>query len=240
MTVTIEVFKPLATSYGKVTLGSPGDTVAFDLNNSRQFAIQHRGAAFDEKMSLVDSPGEEDWMSLGGSVHIGVIQDGVTESNYLAGLERPRFGIAKWFQFKLLNAYTIRYHRVPTIQFRNIKNTRILTSNAGELELRSTVPTSLGLTPGSRRRYDVDAVVRREWFRGDPLTRFTAESADDTIVTARVVTRTTGRDNQGIAYDFIEIATVPTRGSGFSTTVTITALDAANNTASFSFPVTIT
>ena len=235
MTVNVRIFQPTGYSFGIATLSRTNDVLAIDLDTSRNFAIHLKDGSFRSEVSLVDSPSASEW------IRIQLVQGG--SQGYSFNLsDKFNFGIAKWIRFILLDTNQ-RLHepnpeKPPTIQWRSIKNTSIVTSDT-TLEVRDSAPRSLTLSANSSVEYSLEAVVSTQWFNADRLTRYSVESSDSTIVSTSLLTRyRLPRDQQERIPDKIRISAK--NFSGRSATVSISAVDAAGNTATLEIEVNVT
>ena len=245
MTVTISDFHGHpGPSFGKVTLSQIDDTVAFDFDTSRQYTISSHYGYFEVEYALIDQPGAEDWweyQSLGVPVIANVNVAGNPyrrQTLPVHGSDKVHFAIAKWIRFRLKAGDVDEGadHKIPAVQFRNIKNSRIVISGESELTVRSSAPDSLDLPYSTTRSITYDT-LNRSWFSGDYLTRYTAASADENVVVASLV-----RKNPEPGSSYRMPYSIALRASGAvhdSADVTINALDAANNSASHTFTVNI-
>ena len=256
MTVTVSDYHGHpGPSYGKVTLSKLEDMVAFDLGNSRQYSIKSHWGYFDVHHSLIESPDEHDWWRYGTQgMSRFAVDDVVENSRNNAGIrsqdwgsgayainssDRVVYGIAKWIRFtlKVGDISHTDSHRIPAIQFRNIKNTRIVIAGESELTVRSTAPTSLDIPYSTTRVITFDD-LNRTWFDGDYLTRYTVTSSDESVVTTTI----SPRDSvQGLTYTRPYKISIRATGAVHTTAdITINALDAANNRSSHTVAVNVT
>ena len=251
MTVTISDFHGYpGPSYGKVTLSKVDDAVAFDFDSSRQYTIQSHYGYFDVHYALIDSPGEDDWWRY-GSQGVDLLhsssgggrrgKDWSFGTYPIASSDRVVYGVSKWIRFTLKagDVDLGEGHGIPAVQFRNIKNTRIVISGETELTVRNTAPVSIDI-PYSTSTILPYVTLNRTWFSGDYLTRYTAESADENIVTASLVRRPTSNGPPGSLGNNYQISLRASGQVHTSTTVTVNALDAANNRASHTVLINIT
>ena len=251
MTITISDFHGLpGPSFGKIQFSSQNDLVALDLENSRQFSFSIAGGDFYVSHSLIDQPGARDWVNWN---LVGTDVDAV-QSNQNA----LPIGIIKWVRFELVsfqdviedtaNQIPSTVQRVPTVYFRNIKTTRIVVKSEDTLRLRPPGTdieegrvTSWPMAAGSSVTIsDQDLIFN--WFEADGLTRFYVSSANPSIVDVSYVLRSNPANRQKYPSSWIEsiILSAPASAQiGESTTVTISALDAAGNKVDAAFVVTI-
>ena len=249
MTVTISDYHGYpGPSYGKVTLSQLEDTVAFDMGTSRQYTISSHYGYFDVRYALINNPDVNDWWTYASE---GMNDEGQRvsragrsyEGNTVAlrSTGRVVFGIAKWIRFTL-KAGDVSLgdrHKVPAIQFRNIKNTRIVISGESELTVRSTAPSSIDIPYSTTTTIPYDT-LNRTWFSGDYLTRYTATSADEDVVVASLVRRPIPNSSPGALGNNYQIALRASGQVHTTTTVTVQALDAANNRVSHTVTVNVT
>ena len=247
MTVTLSDYHLApGPSYGKVTLSKVDDTVAFDFDNSRQYTVQSHYGYFDVKYSLIDQPDEDDWWEfqsmgitrIGQEINVGG-KRWSRNTIPINSSDRVVYGVSKWIRFTLKSGDVAEgtAHKAPAIQFRNIKNTRVVISGESELTVRSTAPTSLDI-PYSTRMLILYDRLNRVWFDGDHLTRYTATSSDENVVVASLVRRDV---LPGSGYERPYQISLRTTGAVHtSADVTVTAMDAANNRASHTVAVNVT
>ena len=252
MTITISDFHGLpGPSFGKIQFGSQNDLVALDLENSRQFSFSIAGGDFYVSHSLIDQPGPRDWVNWN---LVGTDVDAVQSNQNALPL-----GLLKWVRFELVsfqdviedtaNQIPSIVQRVPTVYFRNMKTTRIVIKSEDTLQLRPAGTdiemarvTSLNMRPGSSVTIS-DTDLLFSWFEADGLTRFYVDTENSNVVDVNYTLRTNPANRQKYPSSWIEAITLSAPASaqiGQSTTVTITALDAAGNQVDAEFVVTIT
>ena len=234
MTVNIEIFEPKNYSFGQATLSRVDDVLAIDFDSSRNLAVNFKDGYFRAELSLLDQPGLTDWYQL------EFIQGGSQGFSWNIS-DKLNYGVIKWLRFTLLDKSRTRQNlppnTSPTIQWRNIKNTRIVSSET-ELEVLATALRTLSLMPNESEEYSLDGIVRRLWFNGDDWTKYSVESSDSTIVSATIGTRYRyPRDERERIPDRIRIAAQHLAGR--TATVTVDAVDAAGNTATLEIEVNV-
>ena len=244
MTVTVSDFKGQpGPSYGKIEFTRQGDVAALDFENSRQHSISVRAGDFYITHSLLDMPGYLDWINLN---LIGARNDPLIDSQNALPI-----GLVKWIRFELKSYSKVFFRddipsetqRIPTVYFRNMKTTRIVTSNSDQLILWPISDTNIQksrvetLDLGESNFVDITRTqLDYNWFDGDQLTRYYVETDDANIVSVSYQFK----ERASFPGDVIESIRLMAEGTpGESTTVRIRALDAAGNEVVASVVVTI-
>ena len=246
MSVTITDFhgQP-GPSYGKIQFGRQGDTVALDLDNSRQHSFSLLAGRFYASHSLIERPGYRDWINLNLP---GVDSDALIDSQNALPL-----GLIKWIRFELREYTSVAidgitelpstFQNVPTVYFRNMKNTRVVIRDSESLTL-NPVGTDIEFerveTLGIPEGQHVD-ITRTQldfnWFDGDDLTRYYASTDDSAIVSVSYEFKS----KQRFPGDVIDAVRITAEGAvGQTATVSIRALDAAGNEVTAHVVITIT
>ena len=235
MTVNIRIFRPTGYSFGTATLSRVNDVLAIDFDSSRNIAIHLKHGIFRAEISLMEAPTARDW------ILTELIQGGSQGYSWNIS-DKIFYGVVKWIRFTLKDKSMQEPQPgdtefIPTIQWRNIKNCRIVSSES-VLEVLDTAPRTLQLNANSNEEYSLENVVSAVWFNGDDLTTYSVSSSDESVVRAVIVNDYLyPRDQRGTRPDRIRIAA--RNLTGRQATVEVVAEDVAGNTAILEIEVSV-